>query len=259
MIDRALCIGINAYGNGSDLAGCVNDAQEWAVLLSQRGAQGVQLFDGDATRWNILAAMTTLVRQLGRGQTGVITYSGHGTWVPDEDGDESYHRDEALCPVDLWDNGVITDDELFEVFTSRVYGSRLVFISDSCHSGTVNRFASPLRPTGRRVRFLPPAAFLDGARLDRARALPAVRAGRSRTSALTLAGCRDDEFSYDASFDGRANGAFTRVALDELDGLPQEASYADWRRAISWKLPSQDYPQTPQLQGTASQKRWPVL
>ncbi|MGE5839594.1 MAG: caspase family protein, partial [Deltaproteobacteria bacterium] len=38
MAKRALCIGINDYpGTGSDLAGCVNDANDWAVLLKKRG------------------------------------------------------------------------------------------------------------------------------------------------------------------------------------------------------------------------------
>ena len=34
----ALCIGINDYpGTGSDLAGCVNDAQDWGSSLDQVG------------------------------------------------------------------------------------------------------------------------------------------------------------------------------------------------------------------------------
>ena len=38
MDKRALCIGINDYpGTGSDLAGCVNDANDWAEALAGRG------------------------------------------------------------------------------------------------------------------------------------------------------------------------------------------------------------------------------
>ena len=38
MTKRALCIGINDYpGTGSDLAGCVNDANDWGDALQGRG------------------------------------------------------------------------------------------------------------------------------------------------------------------------------------------------------------------------------
>ena len=38
MTKRALCIGINDYpGTGSDLSGCVNDAKDWAGMLTGRG------------------------------------------------------------------------------------------------------------------------------------------------------------------------------------------------------------------------------
>lgn len=266
----ALTIGIDRYGHGSDLAGAVNDAKDWMAALSQRGFEVHTMLDGAASGDGIRQAMQDVVERLKRGQTGVITYSGHGTWVPDLDGDEPDKRDEAICPVDLFDHGVITDDELFDIFTRRAYGSRLIFVADSCHSGTVNRFAGPLvdpdageRP-GRRVRFLAPATFLTGDRLDRARQIGQPRVTGSRTSALTVTGCRDDEYSYDAWWpDGnggwRANGAFTYVALRALAGLPDGARYRDWHAAIRRLLPSSDYPQTPQLAGTYDQKRWAVL
>lgn len=282
MIDFGLCIGINRYGNGADLAGCVNDCLDWTTALRGRGAQVHNVTDADATGARIRALIGELAATLRRGQLGVVTYSGHGTWVPDEDGDEPDHRDEAICPVDLWTDGVITDDELFGLFTSRVSGARLVFISDSCHSGSVNRFAGPLlyhvvdrhttmdgwdvdnRPV-RLTRFLGPSAFLTGDRLEQARAVAySTGARRSRSSALTLTGCRDSEYSYDAWFPTpgggqRANGAFTRVALDTLRKMPQISSYRDWHTEIRRVLPSQDYPQEPQLVGTSAQKRWPLF
>lgn len=282
MIDLALSIGINQYGNGADLAGCVNDALDWSATLKSRGAQVHTVTDRQATGHHLVELMRELVGSLRRGQTGVITYSGHGTWVPDLDGDEADRRDEALCPADVWDNGVITDDLLFQIFSARAYGTKLVFISDSCHSGTVNRFAGPLlyhvvdrkatvdgswdvdnRPV-RLARFLAPGAFLRGAKLEAAKAIGAAIVSRSRTSALTLSGCRDVEYSYDAWFPTpgggqRANGAFTRVALDALRTMPEIASYRDWHAAIRRTLPSMDYPQEPQIQGTYEQKNWRLL
>jgi metacaspase-1 len=273
VIHQALCIGINAYGHGSDLSGCVNDARDWEDEFIRRGAEPVvTMTDAGATRENMLNAMRGLVGALKYGETGVITYSGHGTYVPDTGGDEADRRDEALCPVDLWDNGVITDDTLYEIFSAKAYGARLVFISDSCHSGTINRFASALtgsesvgdRPA-RAVRFLPPGAWEDPNVLAPYRSVARVTTlGVSRTTALLLAGCRDFEYSYDAWWpttggDWRANGAFTAVALDVLKGLPEGATYQQWHAAIRTMLPSTDYPQTPMLTGTYDQRNWKVF
>jgi len=111
------------------------------------------------------------------------------------------------------------------------------------------------------VRFLPPGAFLprrEAARLGTRRA-----ARRSsppgRYAGLLLAGCQDTEYSYDAYFKGRPNGAFTFVALRALATLKPGATYRDWHAAIRKALPSRQYPQAPNLYGSASMKGWKVL
>jgi hypothetical protein len=261
MSKLALCVGINDYpGTGSDLSGCVNDANDWAETLRGRGFSVGQLLDAEATGDAIRAGMRGLLDQAGSGDVVVITYSGHGTWVPDQDGDEPDGRDEALCPYDIRTAGPLLDDELFTIFSERARGTRVVLISDSCHSGTVARLAPATSGTSDRlVRFLPPAHFLAKEEIEVARRIPRVYRGRPRQSALLLAGCQDIEYSYDAVFGGRPNGAFTYVALAALRSLPAEATYRDWMAAIAAKLPSVDYPQTPGLSGSSTQKRWPAL
>lgn len=195
-----------------------------------------------------------------------MTFSGHGTFVPDQDGDEADGSDEAICPHDVVAGGPITDDELFELYSVRSYGSRLIVISDSCHSGTVTRFA-PIRtpptargkrPPRRTVRFMPPATFLSARAASR---LPRLHKGSppGRYAALLLAGCQDWEYSYDAWFRGRPNGAFSYVALRALEALPAGETYAAWQRLIRSVLPSQQYPQTPNLYGTKHRRSWPAL
>jgi hypothetical protein len=261
MDKRALCIGINDYpGTGSDLAGCVNDANDWAEALAGRGFEVAVMLDAAATREAMLDDMGKLVSAADSGDVVVITYSGHGTWVPDTDGDEKDLRDEALCPHDLRAAGAITDDALFELFSARKRGVRAVLVSDSCHSGTLQRLAPPIGDNPVRVRFLAPEVFLPADQRALAeRASVAERAGRPRRSALVLAGCRDTEYSYDASFGDRPNGAFSYVALQALRQLPAGATYRDWVTKIREQLPSADYPQTPQLDGTSSQRRWAAL
>ena len=258
----ALCIGINDYpGTGSDLRGCVNDARDWHAELERRGFQSTLMLDKKATRQGMAGEMQRLIGDAKYGDVLVITYSGHGTWVPDADGDEPDRRDEALVPWDIREAGPLLDDDLFEVFSERERGVRLVMISDSCHSGTVARFAPhPLDGQRGRTRFLAPASFLSQAAQAAAeRVAGSISRSKSRSTALLLAGCRDTEYSYDAEFNNKPNGAYTYVALQALKNLPANATYRDWHKAICLQLPSPTYPQSPGLAGTSAQKKWPVL
>ncbi|MBN1439426.1 MAG: caspase family protein [Anaerolineales bacterium] len=270
MAKYALCIGINNYpGTESDLAGCVNDARDWEAAFSERGFSVRRLTDRRATGKAMRAAIRGIVSGAESGDLIVVHYSGHGSFVPDEDGDEPDGTDECLCPYDVRAKGVITDDELFEMYGARKPGVRLVMISDSCNSGTVARFVRISTPpaTGgktpprRRVRFLPPGAFLSKRQTQKFGIRRAIRRSSppGRNGGLLLAGCQDAEYSYDAWFRGRPNGVFTFVALQALAALPQGATYQDWYAAIREVLPSQQYPQTPNLYGTKSMKRWQAL
>lgn len=80
-----------------------------------------------------------------------------------------------------------------------------------------------------------------------------------RYASLLMSGSQDVEYSYDAWFNGRPNGAFTFVALRELAKLPATASYRQWHDRIRGALPSQQYPQSPNLYGSTSMKSWKVL
>ena len=266
----ALCIGINDYpGTGSDLSGCVSDANDWAAALQQRGFAATRMFNGKATGDGIRRAIGATLAAADAGDVVVITYSGHGSFVPDEDGDEPDGTDECICPYDIARNGPITDDELFDLYSRRRQGVRLVVISDSCHSGTVARFApirtppttAGRRPPVRKVRFLPPGGFLPKRSASRLGVRRAIRGSSppGRYAALLMAGCQDIEYSYDAWFRGRPNGAFSYVALRALKGLKATATYRDWFAAIRRDLPSQQYPQSPNLYGSRRMKRWPVL
>jgi len=270
MSKRALCIGINDYpGTSSDLAGCVNDARDWAAALKGRGFEVELLLDKKATGDAMLDGIADLVCGAKAGDTIVVQYSGHGSYVPDEDGDEPDGTDECLCPYDIRSKGPITDDELFDLFAAKDKDAKAVMIADSCHSGTVARFAPITTPPpikGRRasrdkVRFLPPAAFLSRSEVSKLGIRRAARRSSppGRYAALLIAGCQDTEYSYDAHFNGRPNGAFTFVALDCLAKLSARATYRDWFSAIRKVLPSQQYPQTPNLYGSSSMKQWKVL
>jgi metacaspase-1 len=267
----ALCIGINDYpGTGSDLSGCVNDANDWKSILTARGFSTKTMLNSQATRANMLVGMKSVIQKAVNGDSIVFTFSGHGTFIPDANGDEPDGTDECLCPYDLNSKGPITDDQLFELFNSKAKGVKLVFLSDSCHSGTVARFAPITTPPTTRgqgkapkrlVRFLPPSVFLSKRQVGALGISRALRRSSppGRYGGLLMSGCLDAEYSYDAWFNGRANGAFTFVALRALRTLKATATYRDWYNAIRKTLPSQQYPQTPNLFGSSSMKGWRVL
>ena len=259
---HALTIGINDYpGTGSDLQGCVNDANDWAQTLRERGFGVEMLLDSQATLNAMRSRMQATIDEANYGDTVVITYSGHGTWVPDSNNDEPDGRDEALCPYDVNTRGPLSDDNLYDIFSSRARGVKLVFISDSCHSGSVSRFASIGGERTGKVRFLAPEVYLSESELKLARSTESkkLRTLPMRSTALLMAGCQDYEYSYDARFDGRFSGAFTYVALGVLKTLPPTATYRDWMLAVRRQLPSQEYPQSPIISGTYDQRTWKIF
>lgn len=258
---HALCVGINKYGSGSDLAGCVNDSNDWGKEFESRDCESPMiLLDRDVTGNNYREAIKELISKGKEGDLLISQYSGHGSYVPDDNGDEPDGQDECLCPVDIFTKGPITDDELFEIYAKRKPGVRLVIISDSCHSGTVSRFnPSLVKQHAAKARFLPPSTFLSKKQASKLSRGFRWSVPVGRHAGLLLSGCADPEYSYDAWFNGRPNGAFTRVAIDALKKLPAISSYQRWHTAIRKILPSQDYPQTPALYGSSTQRRWHVL
>jgi hypothetical protein len=211
----------------------------------------------------MVGALNELVGGARDGDTIVFTYSGHGSWLPDQNGDEGDGRDEMLCPHDVASGQYLLDDDLHEIFGRKAAGAVFYFISDSCHSGSVTRFAPSIpgaapRP---RPRLLPPLAFVKDAAvraaIDNIAQTPRGSTTKQKYPALLLSGCKDAELSYDAFFNGRPNGALSRVALDALKESPPTPR--DWWKAIRTRLPSADYPQTPQLYGGRNAKSGPLF
>lgn len=256
MVKRAVVVGINDYpGTGSDLAGCVNDALDWDAALRARGYSTTMLLNEAATKANIVAALTTAVEASKRYDRIVLTYSGHGTSVPDRSGDETDGRDEALVCYDFRAGGLLLDDELQHILDQAATGVRKIILSDSCHSGSVSRFVSEFQHD-LRPRFLPPAAFLEGEELAAAERVQESRTvSTPRPGAVLISGCADHEYSYDVS-GPRPHGAFTHAALSTLDAA---RSYAGWHKAIRALLPTATTPQSPQLTATLTQRYWKPL
>ena len=140
---RALVIGCNYTGTSAALNGCINDTETLKeILVSQfrYPAENITILTDDSkvkpTRANILAELEKLIADPLATELW-ISFSGHGSYQKDENGDESDGRDENICPLDYSTAGMITDDTLKEMLDRIPASKRVNLFMDSCHSGTV--------------------------------------------------------------------------------------------------------------------------
>lgn len=249
----ALCMGINNYPDPANrLAGCVNDAMDWAAYLQGKGFSTHTLVDENATSTNFKSVMGNYLYGSKAGDYIVCTYSGHGSNVPDKDGDEADGRDECIC---LYDRFFI-DDEIRELFKLVHPEATLVMLSDSCHSGTVTRaFLQAMGNADERLmpRYLPPKDDVEARLIDLETVNSRIFFPEPNMKEILVAGCLNTEYSYDARINGRNNGAFTSMALQILKSNPP-LTFTDFYKKLRTVLPSNKYPQTPQLEGSDTNK-----
>ncbi|GAA2198187.1 caspase family protein [Sinomonas flava] len=269
MARAALCIGINRFAalpEDNWLAGCVNDAHDIAAALT--GVFGFApgevtvLTDAAATKAAILGAIGDIVERAvdGRLEQIVLTFSSHGTQIPDDasDPDEPDRMDEALAAYDIttagdqWERGsVVVDDEL-HVLLSRVPAQVITdVVLDTCHSGTGLRAFDA--PRGRRARFLAPPAPAGAAAAPGAAAHSLRELVASGPGPVLFAACRADQTASDAPFGGRYSGAFTHFLLEALTSQPT-ASRSATHQAVTAALRAAKFDQRAQLEGTAAQR-----
>jgi uncharacterized caspase-like protein len=273
MAKRALCVGINQFSHlpmASWLNGCVNDATDMAAMLRKRGFAPraiTVLTDAQATKANVMGALTKLVETAKEGDHIVFSFSSHGTQVPDTDGDagrpEPDGADEAFACHDIaqkgdqWDTDtVIVDDELRVLFGKLPKGVLMEAFLDTCHSGDGLRAEDLL--SGRRPRFVPPPT-LKGLRAIQATATKSsttelVKAIPAGGRPVLYAGCRSDQTSADATFDGRSSGAFTYFLLQALAANP-DATRAEIHKALTKSLTAASFSQRPTLEGPPKAKK----
>ena len=261
---RALLIGVSRYQALPGLPGAANDVGYIRAILESRlgfdPAHIEELRDEGATREGILAALDRLADETPEGALVYLHYSGHGSQVPDLDGDEGDDGlDESLVPHDGRTPGVrdVSDDELAERL-GRLSGTVIVVL-DSCHSGTATRASQ----AAVRTRVVPP---------DRRRDLYATKGPRTRavvtvdrSNHVLFTAAHSTESALDAPVDGRPHGLFSHAlgrALGELGGTASpkhllERAGEEHARVQS-QLQIQAMP-TPQLEATAERLDAPLL
>lgn len=134
-----IAIGLNgydpvAYESNGFLTGPENDARDMASIAEGLGYSGAPpLLTEAATAVAVLDELRQAAAKAEPGDLVLVTYSGHGSFVPDNNGDEPDASEETWC---LYDRQLL-DDELHAAWANFKAGVRIFVLSDSCHSGTV--------------------------------------------------------------------------------------------------------------------------
>ncbi|KAG0210306.1 Ca(2+)-dependent cysteine protease [Mortierella sp. GBA30] len=279
---RALFVGINYFGQQSELRGCINDVKNIrSFIIKQFGFKEedmIALTDDqeDPTRIpthaNILAAMKWLVQDARPNDSFFFHYSGHGGQAEDKDGDEDDGYDETIYPVDHDQAGVIIDDTMHDILIRPLpAGCRLTAIMDCCHSGsaldlpyiysTTGNLKEPnmLADVGTGV-LSAGMAYMQGDMGGVLRGLGSLgkklMAPKNRDKALEtksspadcimFSGCKDTQTSADAHEQGFGmTGAMTFSFITALTANPQQ-SYLQLLNSIRDILRAK-YEQKPQL------------
>src|SRR5688572_2514948 len=278
-----LQVGIGKYLDApawTDLRGAVTDVVEMRkVLESDRfqvpAANIVTLKDEQGTKQKIFAsfrnhllagAKNYFEKTKKRDAVVLFQYSGHGSQAPDVDGDEIQDKlDETLVTYDSQDikgkNFDITDDEIFALTAElKRYTDNIIYIFDSCHSGSGTRNAIDARrlPAGKTV---PETVALPGL-LTRSPDLrtvdnsdggvlppgedyiviSAAEAEQLATQKYCFEECGSDK-------DPVVYGLLTYYLIDELKNSRNDTSYRELMDNVVRKVSAERPSQTPVIEG----------
>jgi hypothetical protein len=208
---HAMLVGINTYtGRGVDgpirsLRGCLSDADDierqvrrfQPASLIRLGWDASARRERPVTRQDFFRAWRDTLGAANRGDTLLLTFSGHGSQVPVAPGNPSNEpdgMDETLVltgfDVSHGRNAEhIIDDELDQMFVqAHAKGVVVVFVADSCHSGTVYRSVD--------MRVQDTYRFVRAPQVDRgtlAPASPSAGPPPAPPNLLFLGGAQEDE------------------------------------------------------------------
>lgn len=169
-----------------------------------------------------------------------IHYSGHGSTVPDTNGDEiTSTADSVWVPSDFNYGGVITDDYINLNLKKINKPLNVLVISDSCHSGTICDLPYLITPSI--------TSFTSSELYKNATYIPKI---------ICISGCRDDQTSADAqyvpsSYDVKKlnQGALTQSIISTINTPPTTTSndVVVFLKSIRLNLTKNEYTQSPQL------------
>lgn len=245
----ALLIGINYLDTANELAGCINDVKNTKKMLTSKlgfSEENIVLMSDEEkgelypTGENILKQLRNLLIKVDK-TPDIPTkiwfhYSGHGSQVKDTDGDETDGKDEVIVPVD-YDNGLITDDLLYDVMSLFNKNCEIFAVYDCCNSGSILDLKYTFRFSGT-IKFENAHKPFQNAKI------------------VMLSGCKDHQTSADAYIENQATGALTYALLKSVEKKNYNLTYLHLLDTVHNILKQGEFTQRPQL--SASYKLSPT-
>jgi len=247
----SLHVGLNSVDPGhyqgwsGPLQACEADANSMEEVAEKQGFETARLKTRNATRHAVEAGISKAARTLEEGDMFLLSYSGHGGQVKDENSDEPDLVDETWCLYD----GQLVDDELWHYWSGFKAGVRILVISDSCHSGTVTRFRpdrlASHAPSG--ARFMPMDVALKVYHKNREfyskiQKLYPSELKEPEATVRLISGCQDHQYSLDGTFNGLFTSVLTLVWDDGAYAGGKGGNYADFHRKILNRMPEDQQP-----------------
>jgi len=218
---RALLVGINYTGTDSALNGCINDISNINKFLLENvsgySKDSITVLTDDPksqvkpTKENMENNIKKFVAGCKSGDTLFFYYSGHGSQLNDNNGDESDGKDSVLVPLDYQKSGVIRDDWLFtNMINCLPAGVTLWAFTDCCHSGTMldlqfNLQCASVYKNGsinKTIKY-------NGSEWSNQFGLTNETSKLSQADVFNFSGCLDPQTSADAFIRNQSQGAFT--------------------------------------------------
>lgn len=233
----ALLIGINytSLSSGS-LNGCINDVNKMKhILINKFGyeAKNIKMLTDDhyekPTFQNIINEINILLEKSKVCSDIFFHYSGHGSYIPDENGDELDKKDECLVPLDYQKNGFITDDLIKQIFLEKLTSTcNATIIVDACHSATC--FDLPFKYNKEKQEW----EKINNNNIP-------------NKNIMMISGCKDNETSSDAYLNGEFKGAMTYALTTVLERNNYNISWKQLLDEMLRLLNEKKFKQMPQL------------
>jgi metacaspase-1 len=213
------------------------DANDMSLIASSSGFESNKLLRAAATRSAVISFVKDVAKNLNENDILLISYSGHGGQLPDLNSDEDDGLDETWCLYD----GELVDDELYELWAEFKKNVRILVFSDSCHSGSMIKYAQNLVMVKSDMipKFMPDQIvsntyfsnknFYDGI----LKGAKVIKSHDIAASVKLISGCQDNQTSYDGPFNGQFTGALKKV----WNGGKFSGNYAAFKDKITSLLP----------------------
>jgi hypothetical protein len=244
----AIHVGVNhPAGTFERLSKSEETAWKMAELSLQAGYRAIDVLCGpEATREAVGALLTDAAGALRPGHTLFVSFSGHGSRIPDDNGDELDGLDETWCLHD----GELVDDRLVEYWRLLAPGTRAVVVADCCFAGgTVRESERPMAWSGARAPGMwDGAVYLSGRGggvrgVTQTKVPPGPRPPDHddgiRGSVLLLAATGEAQLATE--------GVYVRHLLEVWEGGAFRGSFYELHQKVSDRVRRETHGQDPQI------------